>query len=97
MTNKQLFKARFKQVFPNYRLLAIQLNGFTHSVYFDSGNADSRIQKLSFSNYLGNMEKMRMGISIDIDNNLKTLFSGFPNLYYQHNATEIVYILPEKR
>jgi hypothetical protein len=97
MTNKQTFKTRFKELFPELRLLAIQLNGFTHSAIVDSGNADSVIKRLSYSNYLGNMEKQAMGIPFDIDGKLKSLFSGYANYSYQNNAVEIVYITPDKR
>jgi hypothetical protein len=97
MNNKELFQQRFNELFPESRLLAIQLNGFTHKIFFDNGNSNNEISRLTFSNYLGNLEKMNMGISIDIDNKLKTLFAGFSNLSYQNNATEIVYILPNER
>jgi hypothetical protein len=93
MTNKQTFKTRFKELFPELRLLAIQLNGFSHKAYFDNGNNQSGIQSYEFSNYLSVSE---------IDNHskndkLKSLFSGFSHYSYQNNAVEIVYITPDKR
>lgn len=97
MENKQIFQARFNELFPEYRLLAIQLNGFTHKAFYDNGNSNDKIERFTFSNYLGNMEKIRMGIPIDIDNKLKKLFEGFPNFVYQNNATEIIYYLPDQR
>jgi hypothetical protein len=93
MTNKQTFKTRFKELFPELRLLAIQLNGFSHKAYFDNGNKQSGIQSYEFSNYLSVSE---------IDNHstndkFKSLFSGYANFSYQNNAVEIVYITPDKR
>jgi hypothetical protein len=93
MTNKQYFKTRFNELFPELRLLAIQLNGFSHKAYFDNGNKQSGIQSYEFSNYLSVSE---------IDNHstndkFKSLFSGFSHYSYQKNAVEIVYITPEKR
>jgi hypothetical protein len=93
MTNKQTFKTRFKELFPELRLLAIQLNGFSHKAYYDNGNKQSGIQSYEFSNYLSSVE-------IDdhsTNNKFKSLFSGFSHYSFQNNAVEIVYITPEKR
>ncbi len=93
MNKKQLFLQRFKDLFPESRLLAIQLNGFSHKAFYDSGNRESRIQSYEFSNYLSACEID----NIDLNNKFKELFSGFPNFSYQNNALEIVYILPNQR
>lgn len=82
---KRLFKDRFNNLF-NKRLLAVQLNGFTHKVFYnDHKNGDIKV--LTYSAYT----------VIDPANNekLKTLFDGFSHFCYKHNAIEIVYIKPE--
>jgi hypothetical protein len=93
MNNKELFQQRFKELFPESRLLAIQLNGFTHTAYFDNGNKQSGIQSYAFSNYLSNCEIK----DLTTNGKFKELFSGFSHYSYQNNATEIVYILPNER
>jgi len=93
MTNKQTFKTRFKDLFPELRLLAIQLNGFSHKAYFDNGNKQSGIQSYEFSNYLSSCEIK----DLTINGKFKELFSGFSHYSYQKNPVEIVYILPNKR
>ena len=93
MTNKQIFKTRFKDLFPESRLLAIQLNGFSHKAYFDNGNKQSGIQSYEYSNYLSNCEIK----DLTTNGKFKELFSGFSHYSYQNNAVEIVYITPDKR
>ena len=86
---KELFAKRFKKLFPEQRLLAVQLNGFSHSVYFDEGTKDSSIKSLNISFCMpeGNF-----------DPRLRLLFLGFEGHHqYQNNAKEIVYVTPEAR
>jgi hypothetical protein len=92
---KKDLKERFEslEMFRNKRLLAIQLNGFSHSVFYDSGKTDSQVEIENYSGYTS------QGIDSGFDNNnkLKDLFSGLPNYAFQNNAKEIVYIAPNKR
>ena len=83
---KKEFKARFNQLFKNKRLLAIQLDGFTHRVIFNSGRG-SRIYALSYSAYTE--------IDPEFNDKLKELFSGYSHYAFKHNATELIYIKPE--
>lgn len=82
---KKELKARFKEMYPNKRLLAIQLNGFTHSLFFDDGYADSSVTCETFSHYMATDEK------------LKYLFKDIPHYCYKHEPQEIIYILPSDR
>lgn len=82
---KRLFKDRFNNLF-NKRLLAVQLNGFTHKVFYnDHKNGDIKV--LTYSAYT----------VIDPANNekLKALFDGFSHYCYKNNAVELIYVKPE--
>ena len=92
---KKELKERFEslEMFRNKRLLAIQLNGFSHSVFYDSGKTDSQVEIKRYSGYVS------QGIDkgFEDNNTLKSLFIDLPNYTFQNNAKEIVYILPNKR
>jgi hypothetical protein len=94
---KKEFKEKFDSLFSGYRLLAIQLNGFSHSAIVDKGNASSRIERWEFTNYMGTAEKIAYGENMDMDKKLSILFDGYGHLSYQHNAKELVYINPNER
>lgn len=94
---KKEFEKLFYELFDGYRLLAIQLNGFSHSAIVDKGNSSSRIERWEYTNYMGNAEKKAYGTDMNRDEKLSILFSGFNHLSYQHNAKEIVYINPNER
>jgi len=85
---KKLLKKRFKTSFPGKRLLAIQLDGFSHRVIYDGGRASDPVQKKEFSGCMpeGNF-----------DNGARYLFEGIGHNQYQNNAKEIIYILPKER
>ena len=87
MKNKLL--KRFKKAFcPSYRLLAVHLNGFSHSVFFDKGNKKSDVSRLEFSG---------CAPEISFDPRVKELFEGVPHYCYQGAPEEIIYILPNNR
>jgi hypothetical protein len=88
-------KDRFTDLFKNKRLLAIQLNGFTHKVFFDNGKKTDKIESLMFSAYLSTCEYNEAD-RIQLEN-LKKLFKGFANYQYQNKATELVWIDPRQR
>lgn len=104
MTDKQIFKARFKALkealrnmkayghtdYDYIRLLAVQLDGFTHRVIFDFGK-NTRIHSLSYSVY------MRMYDNEYLHQAMLSFFEGYGHLCYKHNHKEIIYILPEDR
>ncbi len=88
MEEKQLLKERFEKNHPGKRLLAIQLNGFNHSVFYDDGDKNSEIQISRYSNYAPEIKEL---------NPLGEMFDGFSNMSYQNNAKEIMYVKPEER
>ena len=47
--NLQNFERDFKAIFPSKRLLAVKLDGFSHSAWYDGGDAGSEVEQLWFS------------------------------------------------
>lgn len=82
---KEKLQARFKEMYKDKRLLAVQLNGFTHSIFFDDGDANSKVECVHFSHYM------------DADEKLKYIFSDVYHYAYKHNPLELIYILPNER
>ena len=85
---KDLLHERFKVSFPNKRLLAVHLDGFSHSIIYDDGSVDDSIQKKEFSSCMpeGNF-----------DDRARLIFDGIGHSQYQNSAKEITYILPKER
>lgn len=88
-TNKKIkkeLKKRFKNVFDKKcRLLAIQLNGFSHKIFFDTG-ANTPIQIKEYSHYTTTAATA-----------IASIFKGFYHSMFQNNPKEIVYISPQNR
>ena len=89
---KTELKNRFKELYPDKRILAVQLNGFDHKVYFDSGNKDSRVEVEYHSPHLSTYE--RTGLYTD---RAKQFLEAYPTYAYQGNPEEIIFLLPEER
>ena len=84
--NRQEFQARFKELYPKKRLLAIQLNGFNHAVFFDDKDSGITVERYSpYSEVTGQTQQSKM------------LFEGYPTYAYQGQPKEIVYVHPEER
>ena len=79
---------RFSTIYPKKRILAIHLDGFSHTVIFDSGKKDSEIESESYSMYAP-----EQSWSI----NAKKLFADIPHHTYQNNAKELLYIEKKDR
>lgn len=85
---KSMLKRRFAKLYPApSRLLAIQLDGFTHSIIYDQGK-DSSIRRDSFSHC---MPEGSWSAKAAI------FFHDIGNAGYQNNAQEIIFVLPENR
>lgn len=82
----------FNTIYQNKRLLSIQLNGFTHSVFYDSNTRDSDIIIEKHSSYISSYEKDQR-----FTNEAYKLLSKYNHYTYQGNAKEILYILPKDR
>jgi len=77
---------RFNEVFGGkYRLLAVHLNGFSHTLIYDEGTKDSPIQSKHSSGYT------------KIDDQAFEVLGQIPHYQYQNNAQEILYITPLNR
>ena len=82
--DRQELQARFKELYPKKRLLAIQLNGFNHAVFFD--NNDSRVKVERYSPYVEVAWQTPQS---------KALFEGYATYNYQGQPKEIVYVRKE--
>lgn len=94
---KKEFKERWNRLFPGKRLLAVQLNGFTHSIFYDEKSPRAKVVKgeckqLVYSGCMSNGEAKSYGMNED---NVVEFFKGYPNYQYQNNAIEIVYVMPK--
>lgn len=87
MENKKLFLEVFNKAYPKKRLLAIHLNGFSHSVLFDDGKKDSKIISAHYSSYTDKYK----------NHPLEELFGNVGHYFYQNNPQEIIYVFPEER
>lgn len=94
--NKQEFKKRFKELYPGMRLLCIQLDGFTHRVYYDElkGNEKpikGKCKREEYSSCMSQGEAQQYGLNND---RVCKLFEGVPNYQYQNNPKELIYVEP---
>ena len=88
-TLKQELKEKFKKIYgEEYRLLAIQLDGFSHAVIYDKGTRDSEIMKEEVSNYAPELKW---------DDKAQKLLGDIGHYQYQNNAKEYLYVHPNKR
>jgi hypothetical protein len=95
---KKLFKERWKELFPGKRLLCVQLNGFTHDIYYDERSPRAAVikggcKRLSYSDCMGMSEARSYGFN---DDAVVKFFEGFPNYAYQGRPIEIVYVMPKE-
>jgi len=95
---KKEFRERWKRLFPNKRLLAVQLNGFTHSIFYDEQKPRAKVKRelvrhLVYSDCVSQAEAKSYGMN---DDNVVEFFAGFHNYQYQNNVIEIVYVMPDQ-
>jgi uncharacterized protein (UPF0276 family) len=83
-----LLKTRFDKLYPGKRLLAIHLNGFSHSLFFDNGSADNEIL---IDRYSACMPEGSWSYEATI------LFAGVGHINYQNAPLEIVFVERDKR
>lgn len=92
---KKEFKERWNKLFPGKRLLAVQLNGFTHSIFYDEKSPRAKVgeyRQLVYSDCMSMGEAKSYGMNED---NVVEFFKGYPNYQCQGNAMEIVYVMPK--
>lgn len=85
---RSYLKKRFKALYPNRRLLAVRLDGFTHKVFYDRGGIGTPLEIDTFSHCMpeGNWSERA-----------KEFFKEIGNAGYQNNAREIVFTYPKSR
>lgn len=94
MTDKQVFEERFKKLYKGKRLLAIQLNGFTHTVFYDDKKAGEPVDNYMVDHFTSCMTSDEARYYEMNGDAVVDLFYGYPNYQYQNNAQEIVYVMP---
>lgn len=86
---KREMKKAFKDIFQGKRLLAVQLNGFNHNIFYDSGKTDSEVEIARYSLYT------------DMESSKAKAFFETLNLNhhigFKHNAKEILFVSPQER
>lgn len=85
---KKDLRELFKKLYPKKRLLAIQLNGFSHKVFYDDGNRSSGVQVDEYSAYTTCGRETSQ---------VAELLSNIPHHAYQGNPKEILYLTPDQR
>lgn len=85
---KKTLLERFKTLYPKKRLLAIQLNGFSHKVFYDDGKAGSTFKVEEHSGY---------HLIGEVGSKVTKLLGSIPHYPYQNNPEEIIYVKPNER
>ncbi len=85
---KTQLKKKFKEIYTGKeRLLAIQLDGFSHAIVYDHGkNSEVKFDRFSHCMPEGGWSSRASQFFKDISNSA-----------YQNNAKEFIFVLPAKR
>ena len=85
-----LVQKRFEELFPNKRLLAMKLDGFSHTVAYDYGYDDPGypVQVKTYTAYAPELKQ---------DKRVATLFSGIPHGNFQGNPFVFHWVQPDER
>lgn len=89
---KNILKKKFEEAYPGKRLLAVHLDGFSHSIIYDSGTKDSDIEQEHYSGYMSQSEKDHYGMG-----KVESVLGDIGHRSYQNKAEEIIYVMPNKR
>ena len=85
-----VLQERFERLYPGCKLFCIQLDGFSHTVYYKDKNNNRKIE--GFSAYAPEQfDDFKDGIHGWNRDQCKALFMGYPHYAYQHNAQELIY------
>ena len=93
--DKQELRERFERIYHNCKLYCVQLNGFSHTIFYKDKDGNKHIG--CYSAYYS--ERHDKDETLYEDNvyratntdNLKAFFLGYPHYCYQHNAKEIIF------
>ena len=90
MNDKQELKERFSRLYPDAVLYCVQLDGFSHTVYYKDKDGQRKIE--GYSGYAPEQyDDFDDGIHGWNRDQCKALFLGYPHYMYQHNAKEYCY------
>lgn len=94
----------FKKLFPDKRLLAIQLDSFSHRIIYDDIPKTPKAHAIEVSFCMGLWEELEHAKAAGKDVRLQKLARDFlaengfdHHLDYYNNATEIIFVDPEDR
>lgn len=94
----------FKKLFPDKRLLAIQLDGFSHNIVYDDIPKTPKAHAIEVSFCMGLWEELGYVKAAGGDVRLQKLARDFlaengfdHHSDYQNNPTEIIFVDPEDR
>lgn len=88
---KSLLKNRFENIYRGCELVAIHLDGFSHGVLYFDENKKRRVDHYSMYAPEIKNDDDGDGRTFNSDNAIK-LFAGIGHIFYQGNATEIIYM-----
>ena len=96
--------SKFQKRFPDKRLLALQLDGFSHCVVYDDVPKTQKYHFIEVSFYMGQWEELEHAKAAGRDVRLQKLARDFladagfnGHLSYQGNPKEIIFVEPEDR
>lgn len=87
--NKNDMKKVFKELYQGKRLLAVQLNGFHHTIYFDNGKTDDKIDYEYYSLYTD----MKSDKAKEFFKRLKLDY----HINFKHDPKEFIFVSPNQR
>jgi hypothetical protein len=83
-----LIQERFEHLFENKRLLAMKLDGFSHTIAFDNGYEDDPVIVKTYTAYAPEIKQ---------DKRIKILFNGIPHGRFQGNPFVFHWVRPDER
>jgi len=87
---KDKLKERFNNLYKGCTLYCIQLDGFSHTVYYKDANGNKKID--GYSAYAPEQyDDFFDGVHSWNRDQAKALFIDQPHYCYQHNAQELIY------
>lgn len=86
---KNDIKKVFDELYQGKRLLAVQLNGFNHTILFDSGETDSKIDidRFSFYTKMGTDKAKKFFETLKLNHHIE----------FKHDPKEFVFVDPNDR
>lgn len=103
-SEKARLESLFREKFPNKRLLALQLDGFSHRVIYDDVPKTPKAHAVDISFCMGQIEEIEhakaYGKDVRVVWRMREFLeeAGYSSHYqYQGNPTEVILVEPEDR